>query len=113
MAVFPFNFMNRRGIPAIRSTGVTVGTSNVTFSFSPHSFSNVWGSGLVLIDLAQAIPSGTTGTLPIVFETNGVEQAVTTYGNSTVVVADFTGVGVYLFFYDKPSNTLQLMTGVV
>lgn len=113
MAIYPFNFVNKRGIPAVRSNSVAVGTTNVVFTFSPHSFAGIWGSGLVLIDLAQAIPTGTTGTLPLVFETNGIQQAVTTYGGTAVTAADFTGEGVYLFFYDKAANNLQLMTGVV
>lgn len=113
MAIYPYNFVNKRGIPALRSASVEVTTVNVVFTFTPHAFANIWGEGLVIINLAQAIPTGTTGTLPLVFETNGVQQAVTTYGGGAVTVADFTGTGVYLFFYDKSSNILQLMTGVV
>lgn len=113
MAVYPFNFVNKRGIPTVESTGVSVNATNVVFTFAPHSFSGIWGRGLVLINLAQPIADGTTGTLPIVFSTNGVEQAVTSTGGGAVTVADFTGAGVYLFYYDKASNTLQQLTGVV
>lgn len=113
MAIYPFNFVNKRGIPTVESVSVSVGTDNVVFSFAPHSFANIWGRGLVLINLAQAIPTDTTGTLPIVFETNGIQQNVIANGGGNVTVADFTGVGVYLFYYDKASNTLQQLTGVV
>lgn len=113
MAIYPFNFVNKRGIPLVESTGVSIGTTSVVFTFAPHSFANIWGNGLVLINLAQDIAEGTTGTLPIVFSTNGVEQAVTSTGGGAVVVSDFTGAGVYLFYYDKANNRLQQMTGVV
>lgn len=71
MAVYPFQFVNRRGSAAISTSGVTVNTDNVVFSFPNHAFVNAWYRGTIYIDLAQAVPTGTTGTLPVLFETNG------------------------------------------
>ena len=79
MAVFPFQYVNRRGIPVIKTTGVTVNAADVVFSFQNHAFANSWYRGIVLVELSQAIPAGTTGTLPVLFETNGVTKNVTTY----------------------------------
>ena len=71
MAAYPFQYVNRRGIPVLKTTGVTVNTADVVFSFPNHAFANSWYRGIVLVELAQAVPAGTTGTLPVLFETNG------------------------------------------
>ena len=113
MAVFPFQYVNRRGIPVLQTTGVTVSTTGVVLSFPNHAFANSWYRGLVLVELAQAIPAGTTGTLPVLFETNGQTKNLTTYSGADVTVSDITGTGVYQLFYDKQTDTLQLMTGAV
>lgn len=106
---YPFQFVNRRGSAALATTGVTVNTDNVVFSFQNHAFLNAWYRGTIYINLVQAIPSGTTSTLPIVFETNGVTQEVTKVGNTALTVADITGTGIYEFWFDKSSNLLQLI----
>ncbi|WP_418692197.1 hypothetical protein [Alistipes putredinis] len=82
MAAYPFQYVNRRGIPVLKTTGVTAETTGVVFSFPNHAFANSWYRGLVLVELAQAIPAGTTGTLPVLFETNGQTKNLTTYNVS-------------------------------
>ena len=109
MAVFPFQYVNRRGIPVIKTTGVTVNAADVVFSFQNHAFANSWYRGIVLVELSQAIPAGTTGTLPVLFETNGVTKNVTTYNGANVTVSDIPGTGVFQLFYDKQTDTLQLI----
>lgn len=106
---------NRGGIPRIESASVTVnGTTDVRFSFSADvRFSNRY-SGLVLVRLNQAIPTGTTATLPIAFVSpNGPVQAVTRYNGDAVTVADLAGTGIYLAYYEAATTTLQLLTGLV
>lgn len=105
----PFQFVDRRGSAALTTTGVTVEPSNVTFTFQNHAFLNAWYRGSIFINLAQAIPVGTTTTLPIVFETNGITQSVMKVGNTPLTVADITGTGIYEFWFDKSSNLLQLI----
>lgn len=83
MAAYPFQYVNRRGIPVLKTTGVTAETTGVVFSFPNHAFANSWYRGLVLVELAQAIPAGTTGTLPVLFETNGQTKNLTTYTERT------------------------------
>ena len=68
---------------------------------------------MILFRLAQPIPSGTTGTLPVVFDTNGATQALTTIAGTDVTASDITGTGIYLCYYESGSNTLQILTGVV
>lgn len=113
MSTYPFQFVNRRGSAAIATTGVTVSTTNVVYTFANHAFVNAWYRGTIFIDIAQAVPTGTTGTLPVLFETNGVTQSVTKYNGEALTAADIPGTGVYEFWFDKATNTLQIMTGVV
>ena len=109
----PYTRVNRNGSAAIASTGVVVNTENVVFSFRNHAFVNANYRGTIFVNLMQAIPAGTTGTLPILFETNGVTQAVTKFDGAALTVADVPGTGVYQFWFERDTNTLQLMTGIV
>lgn len=105
----PFTWVNRRGSAAIASQSVTVNTANVVFTFRNHAFLNANYRGTIFVNLMQAIPSGTTTTLPILFETNGVTQAVTKVGGDALTVADVTGAGIYQFWFERDTNTLQLL----
>lgn len=100
---YPFAWVNRKGSAAVASQGVSVNTANVVFTFKNHAF----------VNLRQAIPTGTTTTLPILFETNGATQAVTKFNGDPLTVADIAGTGVYQLWFERDTNTLQLMTGIV
>lgn len=104
----PFILANRQGIPRLESTGVTVGTDSVTFSFKEHQFLNNPYLGLIVFKL-PAIPTGTTTTLPIIFKSGTSSQNVTTFGGTALTVASMSGSGIVLGFYDSSSNTLQLI----
>lgn len=102
--------VNQDGIPTISSKDVVVTTANVQFSFNNHRNVGRPYRGLLIVRLAQAIPTGTATTLPIVFTTEGGNpQAVTTYNGEAVTVADITGTGIYLFWYENQTGTLQLL----
>ena len=109
----PFTWVNRNGSAAIASNGVKVNTDNVVFTFKNHAFVNANYRGTIFVNLMQAIPTGTTGTLPILFETNGVTQAVTKFNGEALTVADVPGTGVVQLWFERDTNTLQLMTGIV
>jgi hypothetical protein len=66
--------------------------------------------GIALIRLNQAIPTGTTETLPIVFSANDFTQPLTNVGGTEITVAQIPATGVYMVYYDKDSNTMQLLT---
>lgn len=103
--------VNRGGIPAIRSLSVAVSTTQVAFDFNNHRNVGLPFRGLLVVNLAQAIPSGTTTTLPIVFTSDGGNpKALTTLNGEAVTVADIVGTGVYLVWYESQSDTLQLLT---
>ena len=63
--------VNINGIPTLRSLSVNVTSTNVQFDFNNHRNVGRPYRGLLIINLAQAIPSCTTTTLPIVFTTGG------------------------------------------
>lgn len=106
--------VNRTGIPALRSLAVTVGTADVRYDFNNHANVGNPFRGLIIINLAQSIPTGTTTTLPIVFTSDGSNaMELTTFNGDAVTVADIAGTGIYLVWYESGSNTLQLVTGIV
>ncbi len=113
--LLPFNInVNVNGIPCLRSTAVTVSTTEVRFDFNSHANVGRPFVGIVAVQLAQAIPTGTTTTLPVVFTTNGGNAAnLTTYDGEDVTVADIAGTGIYLVWVDSQSGVVQLLTGIV
>lgn len=111
MAIYPYQFVNTRGIPTIESIGVNVGTDAVTFSFKNGAGRNTPFRGLLLVKIGQEIPAGTTSTLPIRFTSEiGGTNNVTTTGGANLTVAELPGTGVYLFYYDRFTDVLQVIT---
>lgn len=104
-----FRYVNRKGTVYIKTTKVTVNDDNVVYSFPNHSFLGTWYQGMVFVDIEQQVPTGTSSMLPVLFETNGVTQTVTKAGGDDYEVADISGTGVYMFWFDKATNTLQLI----
>lgn len=112
--LLPIYNVNTRGISTIRSLSVNVTATEVKFDFNSHRNVGAPYRGLLIVDLAQAIPEGTTTTLPIVFTTvSGNPINVTTFNGANVTVANVPGTGVYLFWLDASTNTLQLLTGAL
>ena len=108
MAVFPFQYANIRGIPCIQTRSITVSDTSVDFKFNPD-----WDSrpfrGLLLVNITEEIPTGTTTTLPIRFSMAGTTSNLTYAGGDNVTVADIPGIGVHIVYYDRFTDTLQLM----
>ena len=108
MARFPYQYINLNGIPTLEVRRISVNETTVDFQFRPDFDSNPF-RGILLIYVPEAIAEGTTGTLPIRFSMAGNTQNLTTAGGADVTVADFGGVGVYLVYYDRYANILQLI----
>ena len=105
--------VNRNGIPAIRSLSVNVTATEVQFDFNNHQNIGSPFRGLIIVNLAQAIPTGTTGTLPIVFTSGSSNpQALVGYDSTPVTAADYKGTGVYLVWYESQTSTLQLIDSI-
>ena len=108
MAKFPWQYTNINGLPSIKTQTVVVSDTAVTFKFAPD-FDGRPFRGLILIYISEAIPEGTTTTLPIQFSMAGTTSNVTFAGGANVTVADLPGVGIYLVYFDRWADTLQLI----
>ena len=108
MARFPFQYVNINGIPTIQTRSIQVTDTAVNFTFRPDWDQNPQ-RGLLLVYISEAIPDGTTGTLPITFTMASRTQNVTTQSGSNWTAADLTSTGVYLVYYDRNLSVLQLI----
>lgn len=101
---------NTRGVPYFATNGVTVGTDAVDFSLGFRQIPRV---GYLTIRISDAIPEGTTGTLPVRFTLNGQTRALTSFGGVAVTAADLTGAGIITVFYDWFNGVLQTVSPIV
>ena len=96
---------NVNGTPYLRTNSVTVGTDTVDFSLGLR---RIPAAGYLTVHIADAIPTGSTGTLPVRFTLNGNTRNLTFFGGTNVTAADLAGTGVITIFYDFFNGTLQL-----
>lgn len=96
---------NVNGVPYLRTKGVTVGTEAVDFALG---FRPIDPIGDIIINVADAIPEGTTGTLPVRFTLNGTTRTLTFFGGTAVTAADLAGTGEIKVFHNYYNGTLQL-----
>lgn len=106
--------VNTNGIPTISSNGINVTTTGVQYSFANHPNVGRPFRGLLIVRLVQAIPDVTTGTLPISFTSDGSNPVpLTGFNGEPVTAASIPGTGIYICWYERTTNTLQLLTGLV
>lgn len=98
---------NVNGTPYLRTSSVTVGTETVDFALG---FRRIPAVGYLTVNIADAIPTGTTGTLPVRFTLNGNTRALTFLGGTPVTAADLAGTGIITIFYDWYNGILQLVS---
>lgn len=98
---------NNNGVHYLRTNGVTVGTDTVDFALG---FRKIPLVGYLTVNVADAIPTGTTGTLPVRFTLNGNSRNLTFFGGTNVTAADLAGTGIITLFYDFFSGSLQLVS---
>ena len=101
---------NANGIPYLRTTGVTVGSDAVDFTLG---FRRIPPVGYLTINIADAIPEDTTGTLPVRLTLNGQTRALTSFGGVAVTAADLTGTGIITVFYDWYNGILQITSPII
>lgn len=111
MARFPYQYANINGIPCIKTQTVVVSDTAVTFKFAPD-FDGRPFRGLILVYISDEIPTGTTTTLPVHFSMAGVTSTLTLAGGANVTVADLPGTGIYLVYFDRWADTLQLISNI-
>lgn len=97
---------NSQGIPYLPTTNVQVSTTAVNLALG---FRNIQPVGFFTVRVTDAIPEGTTGTLPVNLTLNGNTRPLTFFGGTAVTVADLAGTGVLLVFNDKYNGILQLI----
>lgn len=98
---------NVNGIPYLRTGSVSVGTDAVDFALG---FRRIPPVGYLTVNIADAIPTGTTGTLPVRFTLNGNTRNLTYFGGTDVTAADLVGTGIITMFYDWYNGILQLVS---
>lgn len=110
---FPFQFplLGRVNYNTLPTVAVTVGTENVILELPNHTFRNRDYVGGFYVSLRQAIPAGTTATLPILIGTNGDTRPLLAYNNEPVTVGNLAGTGIYEIHYNKYTNELFLVNG--
>jgi len=101
---------NINGIPYLATTNVTVSDTSVDLALGFRSIQPV---GTFFVRLAQTIPTGTTGTLPITLTLNGTTRQLTTIGGAAVTAAELTGTGVFEVFNDRFNGILQVVSPLV
>lgn len=97
---------NTRGIPYASTTNIAVTTDSVNLALGYRPIDPV---GLFVVRVANAIPDGTTATLPITITLNGTTRPLTFFSGTAVTVADLSGTGVFLVFNDKFNGILQII----
>lgn len=90
------------------TTAVEVTSSAVIFTLPNNTFLYSAPRGIVPIYIKQDLPSGTTETLSVLFRINNQTQGVSVVGGYSLTAANIAK-GVYLFYYDKTTDTLQIL----
>lgn len=98
---------NVEGTPYIKVSNVTVTDTAVDFALG---FRGIAPVGYFTVRVADAIPTGTTGTLPVTLTLNGVTRNLTYFNGVNVTAADITGTGVIMVFNDRFNGLLALMS---
>lgn len=99
---------NAGGIPLIESTKTTVGTESVDISLGLRRLQPV---GYFTLHINDAIPTGTTTTLPVNLSMGGVIRPLTLFDGTPVTAAELIGgTGAILVYNNKFDGILQLMS---
>ena len=101
---------NVTGVPYLSTTNVTVTDTAVDFALG---FRRIAPVGYFTVRITDAIPEGTTGTLPVTLTLNGTSRALTAFNGAPVTAADITGTGVITVFSDRFNGILQITSALV
>jgi len=101
---------NAGGFPYIVSTNTTVGTENVNIALGIRRIQPV---GYMTIIISDAIPTGTTTTLPVTLTLNDVTKSLTLPDGTAVTAEELIGVNVITVFNDRSRGLLTLMSRTI
>ena len=108
-------FVNQGGIPAIQTVAVnTVGTVT-TFRFNSHRYRQTNSFYVLFVIRIDQDTSGITSTNTVQFDTQGVGgSAIDVYqaNGQIATINELTSLGqsVYLCFYDRDNNRVQIIS---
>lgn len=108
---FRYPTLGRNNFNTIPSAKVTVGTENVTIELPDHALYRRNYVGGFFLDLREAIPTGTTATLPILIGVNGDTRPLMEYAGRPATVENFAGAGIYGIHYNRYTNQLYIVNG--
>lgn len=101
---------NAGGIPYLSSTNVTIGTETIDIALG---FRRIQPVGYMTIFIDDAIPIGTTTTLPVTFTLNGTTRSLTLPNGTPVTAAELIGVNIINVFNDRFRGILALMSRTI
>lgn len=96
---------NVNGVPYLSTTNVTVTDTAVDFALG---FRRIQPVGYFTVRIQDAIPEGTTGTLPVTLTLNGTARALTFFDGTPVTAANLPGTGIIMVFNDRFNGILQI-----
>lgn len=102
---------NRGGTPVI-TVNPQVNTSNVIFALPNHIFRFAGSKGVFVLSLTNALPAGTTGTLPVVFQVNNTTLPLTNESGIEITAADITSTVVFTIYFDKQNNVIRVISPI-
>lgn len=100
---------NVNGVPYLNTSNVIVTDTTVDFALG---FRRIQPVGYFTVRIEDAIPEGTTGTLPVHLTLNGTSRALTFFNGTPVTAADITGTGVITVFNDRFNGILQITSAL-
>lgn len=101
---------NAGGIPYLSSSNVTIGTETIDIALG---FRRIQPVGHLTIFIDDAVPTGTTGTLPVTITLNGTTRALTLPNGTQVTAAELIGVNIIDVFNDRFRGILALMSRTI
>lgn len=101
---------NAGGIPYLNSTNVTINTESVDIALG---FRRIQPVGHMTIFIDDAIPTGTTATLPVTLTLNGTTRPLTLPNGTPVTAAALIGVNIIDVFNDRFKGILALMSRTI
>jgi hypothetical protein len=100
---------NVGGVPYLSTSNVTVTDTAVNLALG---FRRIQPVGYFAVRIETAIPEGTTGTLPVYLNLNGISRALTFFDGTPVTAADLTGTGIFTVFNDRFNGILQITSAL-
>lgn len=101
---YPIRYSGR----LFETTAVEVTSSAVIYTLPDNVFLFSGPRGIVPIYVKQDVPSGTTETLSVLMQANNQTQGVSVVGGDSLTAANIAK-GVYLFYFDKQNDVLQII----